>query len=179
MRKVVAYMLVSLDGVAEAPETFLLDFDEVMDKHLGAVIGAQDTVLLGRAMYDEWSQYWPTSDIQPFADFINRVQKYVATSSPLTHEWTNATPISGSVPDFVRDLASETGGDIGIHGSISLVRSLLEARLVDEVRLVVAPAVVGAGRRLFDEDLGAYTLELIASSSTPSGGLLVDYRVVR
>ena len=94
MRKVVAYMLVSVDGVAEAPEQFLFDFDEVMEANLGDVIGTQDTVLLGRHMYDEWSTYWPTSDDQPFADFINTVQKYVATSTPLTTHWTNAEPIA-------------------------------------------------------------------------------------
>ena len=84
MRKVVAYMLVSVDGVAEAPDQFVLHFDEVMEANLGDIIGTQDTVLLGRHMYDEWSTYWPTSDDQPFADFINNVQKYVATSTPLT-----------------------------------------------------------------------------------------------
>ncbi len=70
MRKVVAYTLVSVDGVAESPEKFLFQFDEVMEANLGEVIGTQSTVLLGRRMYDEWSVYWPTSDVQPFADFI-------------------------------------------------------------------------------------------------------------
>lgn len=92
MRKVVAYTLVSVDGVAEDPDEFLFEFDQVMEANLAEVIGTQDTVLLGRRMYDEWSNYWPRSDYQPFADFINSVQKHVATATPLTREWTNAEP---------------------------------------------------------------------------------------
>jgi dihydrofolate reductase len=177
MRKVVAYTLVSVDGVAEAPEQFLFEFDEVMEANLSEVIATQDTVLLGRRMYDEWSDYWPKSDDQPFADFINTVHKYVATATPLTNEWTNAEPVQGPVDDFVRTLKAGDGGDIGVHGSISLTRSLLAAGLVDEVRLLVAPRVVGIGRRLF-EDGTAYSLELVRSAGSPSGSLLVHYRVV-
>jgi dihydrofolate reductase len=177
MRKVVTYTLVSVDGVAEAPETFFFDFDKVMEANLGEVIGTQDTVLLGRRMYDEWSEYWPKSNDQPFADFINSVHKYVATASPLTREWTNAEPIQGPVDDFVRELKSGDGGDIGVHGSISLTQSLLAAGLVDEVQLLVAPRVVGRGRRLFEDDR-AHTLDLVDCSGSPSGSLLVHYQVV-
>ncbi|MCW2845530.1 MAG: deaminase, partial [Nocardioides sp.] len=159
------------------PETFLFDFDEVMEANLGEVIGRQDTVLLGRRMYDEWSDYWPKSDDQPFADFINYVQKYVATATPLTREWTNAEAIHGPVEEFVRELKTGQGGDIGIHGSISLTQSLLAAGLVDEVRLLVAPCVVGSGRCLFDQDV-AHSLELVHSTGSPSGSLLVHYNVV-
>ena len=177
MRKVVVYMLVSVDGVAEDPDQFLFDFDTVMEAHLGEVIGTQDSVLLGRKMYDEWSNYWPKSEDQPFADFINNVHKYVATATPLTREWTNAESIPGPVDDFVRELKARDGGDIGVHGSISLTQSLLSAGLVDEVRLLVAPRVVGSGRRLFEDDV-AYSLELVQSTSSPSGSLLVHYNVV-
>jgi dihydrofolate reductase len=177
MRKVVVYTLLSLDGVAEAPETFLFDFDEEMEANLAEVIETQDVVLLGRAMYDEWANYWPTSQDQPFADFINGVHKYVATSTPLTTEWTNAEPIHGPVADFLRDLTSAAGGDIGVHGSISLVQSLLAAGLVDELHLVIAPTVVGSGRRLFAGELNSRQLELLRSTATPSGSLVVAYRV--
>ncbi len=177
MRKVVAYTLVSLDGVAEDPDQFLFDFDKVMEANLAEVIGTQDTVLLGRKMYDEWSNYWPKSDDQPFADFINNVHKHVATATPLTREWMNAEPIQGPVDDFVRELKSGDGGDIGVHGSISLTQSLLAAGLVDELRLLVAPRVVGGGRRLFEDDV-AHILELVRSTGSPSGSLLVHYNVV-
>lgn len=177
MRKVVAYTLVSVDGVAEDPEKFVLQFDEVMEANLGEVIATQDTVLLGRRMYDEWSAYWPTSDDQPFADFINSVQKYVATSTPLLATWNNAEAVVGPIEEFVRQLQSREGGDIGIHGSISLTQSLLAAGLVDEVRLLVAPRVVGSGRRLFEDDV-AYSLELVQCTGSPTGSLLVHYNVV-
>ena len=177
MRKVVAYMLVSVDGVAQDPEHFVLEFDTVLEANLRDVIATQDTVLLGRRMYDEWSSYWPRSDDQPFADFINNVHKYVATATPLTTEWTNAEPIQGPVDDFVRRLKSGDGGDIGVHGSISLTQSLLAAKLVDELRLLVAPRVAGSGRRLF-EDVVVLSLELVGSVGSPSGSLLVHYDVV-
>ncbi|MDX6300018.1 MAG: hypothetical protein QOF53_1232 [Nocardioidaceae bacterium] len=176
MRKLVAYTIVSVDGVAEAPETFLVDFDTVMEANLGEVIATQDAVLLGRRMYDEWSSHWPKSDDQPFADFINNVRKYVATATPLTTEWTNAESIQGPVHGFVRALKAAGGGDIGVHGSISLTRSLLAAGLVDEIRLLVAPRVVGGGRRLFD-DGAAHSLQLVQSTASPSGSLLLQYTV--
>ncbi len=177
MRKVVVYMLVSVDGVAEDPDAFMFEFDDVMDADLGEVIGTQDTVLLGRKMYDEWSTFWPKSDIQPFADFINSVHKYVVTATPLTREWANAEPIHGPVFDFVRKLKSGTGGDIGVHGSMTLAQSLLGAGLVDQIRLAVAPRVAGRGRRLFEDDV-AHTLKLVKSTSSPSGSLLLSYDVV-
>jgi dihydrofolate reductase len=176
MRRVVAYMLVSVDGVAEAPETFLLDFDEVMLANLTDVIATQDTVLLGRRMYDEWAAHWPKADDQPFADFINGVAKHVATATPLTGAWAHAQAVHGPVDDFVRELKGADGGDIGIHGSITLTRSLLAAGLVDELRLVVGPCVAGHGRRLF-EDGPAHPLELVRSAASPSGSLLLHYRV--
>ncbi|MGN6331369.1 MAG: dihydrofolate reductase family protein [Motilibacteraceae bacterium] len=176
MRTVVAYHLLSLDGVAQDPETFVHDFDPVMDAHLAEVIGTQDAVLLGRRMYDEWAVYWPQGEYQPFANFINAVRKYVATSTPLTRQWTNAEPIDGPVEDFVRQLKAGEGGDIGLHGSIALTRSLLAAGLVDELRLVVAPQIVGRGRRLLDDDV-PHALRLLESTSTPSGSLLLRYAV--
>ncbi len=177
VRKVVVYTLLSVDGVAQDPETFLFDFDDTMEANLAEVIRTQDTVLLGRKMYDEWSGYWPKSDVQPFADFINNVDKYVATVTPLTNEWTRAEPIQGPVDRFVRELKEGEGGDIGVHGSISLAQYLLAQGLVDELRLLVAPHVVGSGRRLFQDDV-AYSLELVGSTASPSGSLLIHYNVI-
>ncbi len=83
MRKIVVYELLSLDGVAEDPDSFFADWDAAMDANLAAVIATQDAVILGRRSYTEWAQFWPDSQIQPFAAFINKVTKYVATSTPL------------------------------------------------------------------------------------------------
>jgi len=177
VRKVVVYMLLSLDGVAEEPNEFFTDWDAGMEANLAAVIAAQDTVILGRRSYDEWSGYWPSSDIEPFATFINGVAKYVATSRPLDRKWTNATAIDGELIDFVRALKERPGGDIGVHASISVAQALLAGGVVDELRLVIAPTIASSGRRLLD-GLPAIRLEPIRSATSPTGSLLVDYRVV-
>jgi dihydrofolate reductase len=176
VRKVVAYVLVSLDGVAEDPDGFVLDWDDAMEHNLATVISAQDAVILGRRSYDEWAEYWPGSDIEPFASFINAVAKYVATSTPLDREWTNATVVAGDLVAFVRELKVQPGADIGVHASISVTQALLAGGVVDELRLVVAPAIAGTGRRLLD-GLPAMRFEPIRSSTSPTGYLLLDYRV--
>lgn len=177
MRKVVAYELLSLDGVAEDPDRFISVWDDDADAHLAEVIASQDVVLLGRRSYDEWAEFWPQSEIEPFASFINPVTKYVATSTPLDREWTNSRVIDGGLVDFVRQLKAEPGGDIGVHASISITQELLAAGLVDELSLVIAPAIVGSGKRLF-EGAPAVRLDLIRQATTPAGHLLLDYRVI-
>ena len=176
MRKIVAYELLSLDGVAEHPDEFFFDWDDTMDVNLDAVIATQDSVILGRRSYEEWATFWPSSDIEPFASFINGVAKYVATSSPLDRSWANTTAINGDLVDFVRELKNRPGGDIGVHASISVAHALLIAGVVDELKLVIAPAIVGKGRRLLD-GVPATRLESIGSAVSPSGHLLVDYRI--
>jgi dihydrofolate reductase len=176
VRKIVVYELLSLDGVAEAPDTFFADWDDAMGANLAAVIATQDAVILGRRSYDEWAQFWPESQIQPFATFINGVTKYVATSTPLDRDWAGATVISGLV-DFVRDLKQQRGGDVGVHASISVAQALLAAGVVDELRLVIAPRIAGRGRRLLD-GLPPIELASIRSGISPTGYLMADYRVV-
>jgi dihydrofolate reductase len=175
MRPVVLYALLSLDGVAEAPDQFVFDWDEPLDANLAAVIESQDAVLLGRQMYDEWSQHWPPSDMEPFAPFINGVQKYVFTAGEVTRNWENSTVVHQPAEAFVAELKQTEGRTIGVHGSISLARSLLRAGLVDELRLAVFSAAVGTGRRLFDET-GVQRWQLVDSEATPSGALVLQYR---
>jgi dihydrofolate reductase len=175
---VVGYELLSLDGVAEAPETFFASWDDETDADLAAIISTQDAVILGRRTYDEWAAYWPEAGIEPFASFINTVTKLVATSTPLAGGWAGASAIEGDLGDAVRDLKAQPGGDIGVHASISVLRYLLDAGLVDELRLVIAPAIAGSGRRLLD-GAPAVALECVESQTTPSGHLLMRYRVVR
>jgi dihydrofolate reductase len=177
VRKVVVYELLSLDGVAEAPDTFF-GWDDALDAELAAVIATQDAVILGRRSYDEWAGYWPSSDVEPFASFINAVPKHIATSTPLDRGWANSSVIEGELADFVRDLKERPGGDIGVHASISIAQALIAADLVDELRLVVGPMVAGGGRRLLD-GVPASKLELVRSEASPTGYLIVDYRIVR
>jgi dihydrofolate reductase len=177
MRKIVVYELLSLDGVAEDPDRFF-GWDDVMDANLAKVIATQDAVILGRRSYDEWAQFWPSSEIEPFATFINGVTKFVATSTPLDRDWANATAVDGALVDFVRDLKQQGGGDVGVHASISVAQALLAGDVVDELRLVIAPKIACAGRRLLD-GLPPAELESIRSEVSPTGHLLVDYRVLR
>ncbi len=178
MRKVVVYELLSLDGVADDPDAIIGDWDDAMDANLAAVIGPQDAVILGRRSYTEWANFWPGSDVEPFATFINGVAKHVATSTPLDQDWARATVIDGGLAEFVGDLKQRRGGDIGVQASISVAQALLAADVVDELRLVIAPRVAGNGRRLLD-GVPSIRLETIASETSPMGYLLVGYRVVR
>lgn len=175
-RRLVAAYFLSLDGVAENPAWVMDTWDEETDRAGEDLIKAQDVVLMGRRTYDEWAGYWPTSDVEPFATFINAAPKYVATSTPLDGGWAGANAIDGGLVDFVRDLLSQPGGEIGVHGSISVTRTLLAAGLVDEIRLVIAPAIVGVGKRLLDE-LPPLRLNLVSSSESPRGNLLARYHV--
>lgn len=186
MRKVVLYTLMSLDGEVDDPSRYFAElptpgqppeFDAVLEDNEARIVGTQDAVLLGRHMYDEWSRYWPTSDVQPFADFINGVKKYVVTSTPLASEWDNAERADGPVDAFVRDLKLRPGGDIGVHGSIELAQTLLAAGLVDELQLVLGPAVGFPGRRLFPQSGDIRRLELLSVLPTPSGAVALGYRV--
>jgi dihydrofolate reductase len=178
VRKIVVYELLSLDGVAEDPDGFITEWDDAMDADLAAVIATQDAVILGRRSYTAWAQFWPSSEIEPFATFINQVTKYVATSTPLDRDWANATALDGDLVDVVEDLKQQPGGDIGVHASISVAQALLAADVVDELRLVIAPRIAGRGRRLLD-GLPSIQLEAIRSEISPTGYLLVAYRVTR
>jgi dihydrofolate reductase len=177
VRKIVVYELLSLDGVAEDPDSFFASWDQAMDANLAAVIATQDAVILGRRSYTEWAQFWPSSQIQPFSAFINGVTKYVATSTPLDRDWANATVLDGGLVEFVRDLKQQRGGDVGVHASISVAQALLAADLVDKLRLVIAPRIAGRGRRLLD-GVPPIKLETMRSMTSPTGHLLADYRVI-
>jgi len=187
MRKVVLYVLTSLDGAVDDPRRYFVEtdpaihgppvFDPTMVELETRLIGAQDAVLLGRGMYDEWVDYWPTSQEQPFADFINRVRKYVVTSTPLTKPWSNAQVVTAPVADFLEDLRSQQGADIGVHGSIELAQHLLGAGLVDELHLAVGPVLDPVGRRLFDGVDGWRRLQLTSATPTPSGAVWLTYRL--
>jgi dihydrofolate reductase len=178
MREVVLFQFLSLDGVAEEPSDWFFDDGPELFALIADVLETQDDVLLGRGTYDYWVDYWPTSDVEPFATFINSTRKHVATSSELGGHWDRTTRITGPVVDHVRDLKGWSGGDIGIHGSTSLGRSLISAGLVDRLRLVVPPTIAGHGRRLFDADStdDLQQFELIEVDRSPKGTLFLHYR---
>lgn len=156
MRKLVAYLFYSVDGVAEAPDKWVQTFDEDMGEEISAVIAEQDDVLLGRVTYQEWAAYWPTATDEPFRSFINNVRKHVVSTSLDQVDWQNATLLKGDLREAVAKLKAAPGKTIGVHGSIKLVRSLVRERLLDELTLVMVPVIAGSGRgvkrRRIDQD---------------------------
>lgn len=170
MRKLTSFLFISLDGVVESPNLFarpnvFADIPELIRE----TIAEQDAILLGRKMYQEWSQYWPNSKIEPFASFINTQPKFVVSSTLRILEWRHSTPLSGDLQSAIATLKAQPGKTIGVHGSISLVQSLLLAGLLDELRFIQCPAIVGHGRRLLDHPGAAQQLDLQYSHSTPTG----------
>jgi dihydrofolate reductase len=180
MRKVVGYLLTSLDGVVEAGD-WIDQFDEDMRDFMVEVINAQDAVLLGRTTYQEWAAYWPSAPPEsPFARFINPVPKYVvSTTLSNVEEWQPATLIKGDIFQTIAQLKQQPGKNIGAHGSLTLVRSLLERDLLDELILVVFPILLGGGRRLLLEGDSLKSLNLVSSSTTRTGGVLLTYQLAR
>jgi dihydrofolate reductase len=176
VRDVVLYTLLSLDGVAEEPGDWMFEADDELFTNLAEVIGSQDDVLLGRGTYDYWAGYWPTSDVQPFAGFINGTTKHVVTSTPLTLPWQNSTTVDESPVGYTARLKQGPGGDIGVHGSIRLAQSLLAADLVDRLELVVVPTLAGTGRRLFVDGTDLRRLTLTRATRSTSGCVFLGYR---
>jgi dihydrofolate reductase len=109
MRKVVVYMLTSLDGVAEEPGDWMTDSGQAIFDNLARVIGTQDTILLGRGTYDYWVDFWPDSGPEPFHSFINSTEKHVFTSRPLEQQWANTLVVAGTAEDHVRGLRQGEG----------------------------------------------------------------------
>jgi dihydrofolate reductase len=176
MRKLTSFLFISLDGVVEAPNKFVRDdvFDDLISL-IGETISEQDSALLGRSTYEEWSQYWPNSTIEPFATFINNAQKFVVSKTLKTLEWHPSTLLSGDLNDEIASLKGQMGKTIGVHGSIGLVQSLLTAGLLDEMRFVLFPAIAGQGRRLYSQDGDPIQLSLQSARTTPSGLQYIIY----
>src|SRR3954454_7026656 len=143
MRKIITSLFVSLDGVAEAPDTWHFPyFNDEMGNAVGAAMANCDAMLLGRVQYQQFAAYWPTSQDE-MADIMNNQKKYVVTNTLTEATWNNTEIISGDVLDRIRTLKSAEGKDIGVTGSLTLVGSLLTAGLLDELQLFVHPIVLG------------------------------------
>ena len=177
MRKVASFLFISLDGVVEAPDTFVRrELYQDCDPLTAASIAEQDAVVLGRKTYDDWSAYWPQSRIEPFATFINNTPKYVVSRTLPSVDWHRSQLLAGNLSDEVAALKRQPGKTIGVHGSISLVQSLLTAGLLDELRFTLVPAVAGQGRRLLSRDGEPIQLTLDSTRATPGG---LQYMIFR
>ena len=174
MRKIVAGLFISLDGVYEAPHEWHFPyFNDEMGAAVGAAMAAGDAMLLGRRTYEEFASYWPHqgSDVE-VAALMNATPKLVVSTTLDKVEWQNSTLIKGNVAEELTRLKQQPGKNITITGSGTLVRSLLREGVLDELQLLVHPLVVGHGKRLFD-DIGAQVPLTLTDSRTLSTGVMV------
>ena len=178
-RKIIAGLFISLDGVTESPNEWQETFDDDMGKDLQASLDKQDAILLGRKTYEEWKQYWPDNTTDPFASYINNIQKYVVSSTLEKVEWGNYNNIL-LIKDIteLKKIKAMNGKDIGMSGSVTLVRSLLNAGLLDELYLMIHPVIVGKGKRLFNDNDSLKRLKLTYSKTTSSGTIIVKYEPI-
>jgi dihydrofolate reductase len=182
--RIIVTEFVSLDGVMEDPggsEDFKYGgwSFEVSRGEEGNQFKLDETfdsaaLLLGRATYEGFADSWPSRDGE-FADRFNSMPKYVVSSTLKDPEWTNTTVLEGDVKESVSKLKDEIDGNIVVHGSAQLAQTLLELDLVDEVRLMVTPMLLGAGKRLFGETSDKKTLRLTSHQVVGDGVAILIY----
>jgi dihydrofolate reductase len=177
MRRIVAGLFITLDGVVEAPERWPQRY---FDAELGEVVGAaaaqSDAILLGRRTYQEFADFWPRQDHgTPLAEYMNDTPKHVVSTTLDALEWDNSSLVTGDVRRELANLKQRPGKDIQITGSPTLVQSLLRDGLLDELDLLVHPIVMGGGRRLFENDDFGTILQLVGSRSLGTGVLSLTY----
>jgi dihydrofolate reductase len=185
--RIIVTEFVSLDGVMEDPGgsedfkhggwSFAFSRGDDGDKFKLDETFDAAAQLLGRATYDGFADAWPSRDGE-FADRFNSMPKYVVSSTLKNPEWTNTTVLEGDVGQAVARLKADVDGDIVVHGSAQLVQTLLELDLVDEVRLMVFPVVLGAGKRLFGDTSDKKTLRLTDSKIVGDGVAILVYEPV-
>ena len=180
MRKVNAGLFISLDGVTESPDQWQFDyFDDDLLATMEAHIAAEDTMLLGRVTYQDWTHYWPTATDEPYASHINNTPKYVVSTTLDTVSWgtwANASLITGDLAEAITRLKQQPGKNIGVAGSPTLVRSMLYADLLDELTLMIHPVVVGRGKRLFEGAGALKRLKLVTTKTTKAGVSILTYQ---
>ena len=186
MRKIVVSEFVSLDGVVEDPggaEKFkhggwsFKFLDDQVPKYKLDEVFASDALLLGRITYEGFAKAWPSrKDDMGFADKMNNMPKYVVSTTLKKLDWNNSRLIKSNVVEEVKKLKQQPGKEILVYGSGKLVNTLLKHDLVDELRLMVHPVVLGSGRRLFDDNAETMKVLKFADSKTfPSGIILLSY----
>jgi dihydrofolate reductase len=183
MGKLVVTEFVSVDGVFEDPGgvegyehggwTFEYDRGDDGNRFKLDELLEAEVQLLGRVTYEAFAEAWPAREGE-FADKLNHDPKYVASTTLTDPEWQNTTVISGDVADEVAELKDRTRGVILVAGSATLVRTLLEADLVDELRLMVFPTVLGRGKRLFPDGIDRRKLRLVESRQVGPDGVQVQ-----
>lgn len=174
MRKLVVTEFISLDGVVENPGWTFPYWNDEIANFKGEETSSSDALLLGRVTYEGFAAAWPTSPDEG-APYFNGVRKYVVSKTLTNAEWNNSVIIKDNVMAEISKLKQQEGTNITVHGSATLARSLLENNLVDVVRLLVYPVVIGKGLRLFDENSSA-KFNLVESRQFSSGVVGLIYQ---
>jgi dihydrofolate reductase len=184
MGKIIVTEFVSLDGVMEDPGgaedfkhggwSFQIERGEEGDRFKLDETMNTEALLLGRRTYEGFADAWPQREGE-FADKFNNMPKYVVSSTLKDPEWTNTTVLDGDLAESVTRLRDELDGDIVVHGSAQLVQALIEKGLVDELRLMVFPVVLGSGKRLFGETSDKRSLKLTSSQLVGDGVAILTY----
>jgi dihydrofolate reductase len=190
LRKVAVLTFVTLDGVMQAPggpeEDATVNFkyggwsvpywDDFLGKVMGEQMGQPYDLLLGRKTYDLFAAHWPRrGNNDPVAASLNKARKYVVSTTLKNPEWTNTIVINKNVDQEIRKLKGMTGPELQVHGSSSLIQTLLKHDLVDEFRLKIYPITLGNGKRLFGEGVIPAGFKLIDSKASPKGVIVATY----
>jgi dihydrofolate reductase len=188
MGKIVVTEFISMDGVIEDPGgsedyehggwSFQIDRGEEGGKFKLDETAASDALLLGRVTYEGFADSWPSREGE-FADKFNSMPKYVLSSTLQDPEWSNSTVLKGDLAEEVAKLKREHDGDIVVHGSAQLAQTLIEDDLVDELRLMVFPVVLGSGKRLFGDTSDKKSLQLVDSKVVGDGVAILTYAPAR
>jgi dihydrofolate reductase len=181
VRKIIAGLFISLDGVVEAPDQWHFPyFNEEMGAAVTATLGAADTLLLGRKTYDSFAGAWPDRETAgeedaPMAKALGDARKIVVSNQKLDFTWRNSEQLEGDLTEAVASLKNGPGGNIAMSGSVSVVRQLLAAGLLDELHLLVHPIAIRTGMRLFADGETPIPLKLISSETFKTGVLNLVY----
>ena len=170
MRKLVITEFMSLDGVIENPAWTFPYWNDDIAAFKGEESESTDALLLGRVTYEGFAAAWPTSEDQG-AEYFNGVRKYVVSTTLKNADWNNSVIISDNVVEEIAKLKEQDGKDITVHGSGKLAQSLLENGLVDRVRLLIYPVVLGQGQKLFVDGMTA-TFKLVETKPMGDGGVV-------
>jgi len=188
MRKLIVNTFVTLDGVMQAPggpgedptgnfqyEGWSVNYwDDIMNQVMGEFMSSPSELLLGRKTYEIFATHWPYST-EPGAEELNNAKKYVASRTLNQVDWNNSTLLKGDVVQEIRKLKAQDGPDLMVHGSSNLIQTLLKNNLIDELRLLIFPVVIGNGKRLFGQGTVPSGLKLMDSKTSSTGVIIAIY----
>ena len=178
-RRTTAHLFSTVNGVVESPNLWQFDaFGPEEGQLMGKAIGGVTDVIIGRKLWEEWSEYWPGND-DPFGSFINPVRKHVVSTTLKGDLGWNSTVIDGDPVSYVRNLQRDDEGGITVTGGIETTRSLFLAGVIDALTLTVHPVVINEGRRLFDDTVSLTRLELLEGVTTSAGNAVLTYGLRR